>query len=100
MLHTVERFKDRVSLRAIAPATNGGEPPAALTRADRRRSRRWYVVGCVAVVLVALFLRVYAPRLAELLDRRDQRHVVRAVGAPASPTCVTAAGRSSRRCTT
>lgn len=42
------------------PRRNGGERPATLTRADRRRTRRWYVVGCVSVLLVALFLRVYA----------------------------------------
>ena len=41
------------------PRLNGGERPAALTRADRRRGRRWYIAGCVTVVLVALFLRAY-----------------------------------------
>ena len=41
------------------PRLNGGERPAALTRADRRRDRRWYIAGCVTVVLVALFLRAY-----------------------------------------
>jgi 4-amino-4-deoxy-L-arabinose transferase-like glycosyltransferase len=37
----------------------GSEPPASLTRVDRRRSRQWFVVGAVAIVLVALFLRFY-----------------------------------------
>ncbi len=42
------------------PRRNGGERPAALTRAHRRRTRRRYLVGCISVLLVALFLRVYA----------------------------------------
>jgi 4-amino-4-deoxy-L-arabinose transferase-like glycosyltransferase len=38
----------------------GSEPPASLTRVDRRRSRQWFVLGTVAIVVVALFLRFYA----------------------------------------
>ena len=38
---------------------NGGESPAPLTRADRRRTRQWFVAGAGAIVVLALFLRFY-----------------------------------------
>ncbi len=38
---------------------HGSEPPESLTRADRRRGRQWFVIGAVAIVVVALFLRFY-----------------------------------------
>jgi 4-amino-4-deoxy-L-arabinose transferase-like glycosyltransferase len=37
----------------------GSDPSATLTRGERRRSRQWFVVGAVAIVVVALFLRFY-----------------------------------------
>lgn len=38
---------------------NGGDPSAPLTRADRRRTRQWFVAGAAAIVVLALFLRFY-----------------------------------------
>ncbi|MGZ6995017.1 MAG: glycosyltransferase family 39 protein [Acidimicrobiia bacterium] len=41
------------------PLLAGGNPPAERSRADRRRNQRWYVVGTVTIVLIALSLRFY-----------------------------------------